>query len=158
MSTPIDLLGIPKSPKSGPASTVHVSNSVTNGTVGQFAKCFNLIFERFGNAITYVQDAVAGDSFIINIPGVYSISYSGNSGANDIFAITRDGDPTVVATSLPNGVALAIDSCTAADTPANCAWTGYCNANSRIRAHQAGNTSGTLTGYSSFTITLVSPT
>lgn len=157
MSTPIDMLGIPKAPKSAGASMVRVGVSSANGSTGVRVKVFDSVFENIGNAITYKRDAIFGDTFKVNIPGVYAVSYTGNSASSDAFGITVDADPTLAVDMQPNGVTRSISYTTAADTPVPCAWTGYLNSNAIVRAHQGGATSGSLTGTNIFSICLVTP-
>lgn len=158
MSTPTNLLGIPKAPKSGPASSIWVQNSTTNGSIGNRAKVFTNIFQNMGNAITYRRDPVNADSFQVNHSGIYAISYSANSGSADTFAITLNVPATTQSTSLTNGQALSMAEVASADFTEMVSWTGYLNAGDVIRAHQAASVPGANTGENMFTICLVSPT
>jgi hypothetical protein len=48
------------------AQEVSVANGIGYGTTGVYARTFGTVIVNSGTAITYVPDAVNGDSFVIN--------------------------------------------------------------------------------------------
>lgn len=98
--------------------------------------------ETLGTAITYINSAVNGDSFTINEPGIYSISYvDRETGGGAAFGISRNSSQlttSIVSINAADRLASTLAQSGAEDQTVS--WTGYLAAGDVIRAHTDGNT------------------
>jgi hypothetical protein len=124
-------------------SEISVNTGNGFGSTGIFARRFLNTDVSVGSDITYIQNAVAGDSFQINTTGLYSISDTDLSTNGDTFSITVNSDPATEITNLqaPNRL------CSSSMDPLhlqNCAVTLLLRAGDVIRAHRSTGAIGAI--------------
>ncbi len=140
-----------------PRSEVYVDTSNTKGSAGgNSIDCYQNIRKNSGTAITYASDAVNGDTFTINEPGIYTatvcltavvaaeigISVNASSLTQAMSGLTYANGHRAYSTNEINHGGVAT-------------WTGFLTTGDVVRSH--GNTSaGNNTLVCSFTICQVS--
>lgn len=141
--------GIPKR-QNPPRSEVFVSNGNGHGTTNTKIRRFSTIRSILGDAITYVDDAALGASFIINQDGIYGITYTDRATAN-----SADLGASVNSTELTTNIqsVLAINvlcSVTSVSSNYGCAaGTFFLKARDIVRPHTDGvpNANGDATHF-----------
>ena len=113
---------------------VNVANGTGYGTVGIYARTFGSVIVNSGTAITYVSDAVNGDSFVINSPGLYAVSYSDGDPSSDDVGISVNLPPTTKF-SASWGTAAELCEFEVANTGGSCSATLYLSKGAVLRAH-----------------------
>lgn len=134
-----------------------VSEVVLNGAAAGYGAT-NTMFRTFdqfadllaktGSDISYSPDASLGDSWVINTPGLYSMTYWDNFSAAQQFAITRNdnqGTTAMNSGTITNANVLAMASVSAANLIGTISVVEYLNAGDAIRCHTQGTSSGTNT-------------
>lgn len=106
---------------------------------------FGFVGSNLGSAITYVQDLVNGDRFIINEDGVYTfILNSGYVATANILGISKNASSlTTGITNLPVAEAIAMAVNGGANSEENAVFAGPLKAGDIIRAHMTGATLST---------------
>jgi len=118
---------------------VNVANGTGYGTVGIYARTFGTVILKSGSAITYVSDAVNGDSFVINTTGLYAVSYTdGDLAAYDVGVSVNLSPTTKFSASW--GTALELCGFVVSNSGGSCSATVHLSKGSVLRAH--GNFGG----------------
>jgi hypothetical protein len=73
---------------SGWAQEVSVAKGTGYGTYGIYGRTFGAVIVKKGTAIKYVPDTVNGDSFVIQVSGLYAVSYSDGDPSTDVVGIS----------------------------------------------------------------------
>jgi len=112
----------------------------------------NLLFTR-GTDITYADSATLGATFTITVDGVYSISYTDQFNSAAYFGVSfNTTQPATSVAAIAQSERLAMAQTISANAPNNCAWCGWLDAGSVIRAQtNVSPTNGldpTLTSFS----------
>lgn len=113
---------------------VNVANGTGYGTVGIYARTFGTVIFKSGSAITYVSDAVNGDSFVINTTGLYAVSYSDGDPVSDDVGVSVNLPPTTKF-SASWGTALELCGFEVANTAGSCSATVHLSKGAVLRAH-----------------------
>lgn len=112
-------------------SCVRVSGANGFGSTATGTRRFASVAQNIGNAIQYVDNAALGGQFIAQEAGIYNISFSESSTANDA---------SMTIFLALNGTAVATDNqvyntLTTGDKRASVSWSGYLNAGDIITAN-----------------------
>jgi|GEM_PF-3809773 len=119
---------------SGATQETSVAKGTGYGTTGIYARTFGTVVAKIGTAITYVPDAVNGDSFVINTSGVYAVSYTDGDVNSDDLGISVNLSPTSkFSTVFGTGQELCLFE--AANTGESCSATVYLAKGAVLRAH-----------------------
>lgn len=150
--------GLPtwSAPPTGTTSYVRV-NAVSGtpglGSTNTTVRYFSNIAENSGTDITYASSTTNGDSFTINVSGVYNMTYTDQFSAPSYCAITKNG--TQLSTD-PNSLTASNTIIAFGETGANdkgqCSATVYLQAGDVIRAQASTTISNAGTYKTSFQI------
>jgi hypothetical protein len=127
-------------------SEVIVDSGNGHGSTNTKIRRFSNTRRSIGGAITYSASAVNGDSFTINEPGEYAISYSDmHSSSDEFFGITINDSAltTNVGTPLTYAQGLRAMTFNVSTRVISLSWTGRLSVNDVIRAHTNGTANGT---------------
>jgi hypothetical protein len=115
-------------------SSITVDTIAGFGTTGTKVRTFVNSTSGPGKAISYVKDAVNGDSFRINQSGIYSISVINVTGTSiEYTGISVNADPTVGLVELPRANRLCVNVTSSGD-PNGCSVTVLLKRSDVIRA------------------------
>lgn len=144
----------------GGGSYVAVSSTTGHGSTNTCIRTFGVIDHNVGTAVTYTSSATLGDSFTINVSGIYFVKFEDiNTGGACISGISRNATG-LLSTSIGSTsfVAYTTRLCIGTDDisrrPSN-SFCGPLTAGDVIRPHTDGN--GTNSGPSNFMIFLLQP-
>jgi hypothetical protein len=116
------------------AQEVSVAKGIGYGTTGIYARTFGILIVKIGTAIKYVPDTVNGDSFVINTPGLYAVSYSeGNISTDDVGISLNLPSTSNFSTSW--GTAQELCGFEISDTGESCSVTVHLAKGDVLRAH-----------------------
>lgn len=137
-------------------SMVRVNGSSGAGSTNTAIRRFATTVTSQGTDITFAQSAASGDSWTINVRGVYGISYTDSfSSGGDLGISLNSNQLTTSFNSITAADKLAAGQTTGANVADTCSTTIYLPAGSVIRAHfDPTNSAGTRVPL--FTITRVS--
>lgn len=137
-------------------SAIRLDTAAGNGSTATKVRRFTNLRQSVGTDVTYTSSSVNGDSFTINKPGLYHISYSDSSnGAAADYAITKNASSlTTDPASMTISQILAIDTSANSNYTANASTVAYLDANDIIRA-QASSTGVSSGSYGTFSISKV---
>ena len=116
------------------AQEVSVANGTGYGTTGVYARTFGTVIVNSGTAITYIPDAVNGDSFVINAAGTYAVSYTDGDINTDDVGISLNL-PSTTNFSASWGTAQELCEFELSDTGASCSATVKLAKGDVLRAH-----------------------
>lgn len=126
-----------------PPSRIRVGGEHGYGSTNQNIRRFLSIIEDASNGdISYSDSATLGSKFIINTPGVYSISYNDGNDAADTagaFAITINANPASDLADLPVAQVLQVASFVDGGQITSCPITYYLNSGDVILAQSQGS-------------------
>ena len=118
----------------GATQEVSVAQGTGYGTTGIYARTFGKVTAKLGTAITYVPDTVNGDSFVINVSGVYAVSYTDGDVNSDDVGISVNL-PSTTSFSAASGTAKELCLFEVANTGESCSATVYLAKGAVLRAH-----------------------
>ena len=123
------------------AQEVSVAKGTGYGSVGIYARTFGTVIVKSGTAITYVPSTVNGDSFIINVSGLYAVSYTDGNITTDDIGISLNLAPT---TNFSTGWGTARELCAfeVSNTGESCSATVHLSKGDVLRAHRTFGGSG----------------
>lgn len=82
-----DTLGTPRVPK----SFIHVTEGLGHGSSGDRVVRYTTLKTLEGGCVTWVQNSVDGDAFVINYEGYYSVTLNqGSSAAAEHFGVVQN--------------------------------------------------------------------
>jgi hypothetical protein len=119
---------------SSAAQEVSVANGTGYGTTGIYSRTFGHVLVNTGTSIAYVPNAVNGDSFVINISGVYAVSYTDGDISTDDIGISVNLPST---TNFSTGWGTAQELCAfeVSNTGGSCSATLHLSKGDVLRAH-----------------------
>lgn len=135
-------------------SRVRLSAGGYGSAAGTVVRIFSTIISNVGSDITYAQDPVNGDTFTINTPGVYSMSYK--DGSSGIFGLSLNNSNTTTAiNSLTNSSVLMLTEVDTTNYPV-VTYSDFFDIGDVIRAQTSGAPSASSDGDLKFSICKVS--
>lgn len=137
-------------------STVRLNTANGYGSTSTAIRRFTTVAANQGADITYADSATLGATFTINKAGTYAITYNEQFGGAASFGITlNDTNLTVSVGSSTAAAVLSGAATSSAGAPSCCAWTGYLQIGSVIRANGGAASTGVNTMFNQFTISRV---
>ena len=125
------------------------------GSTNTAVRRFTNTVKTQGTDITYVDSAVNGATFTVNVAGVFAISYTDNFTGGAYGGISVDSTQlNINITAINQANRLAMFAAPAADYPTSCAVTVYLAAGQVIRI-QGNGTTGSSQNQASFVMTRV---
>lgn len=133
---------------------LHTANGV--GSVYTAIRRWLTVTQSQGTDITYTDSATQGSLFLINVPGVYAISYTDNFGNANELGVSLNAVEFATSVSLIAASTRLGNATTAGlSFAANVGWVGYLPAGSQIRSHCNVSPAAATNGRSNFTIARV---
>lgn len=144
---------------SGVTSSIRLQTANGYGATATHVRRFTTVVASAGSDVTYADDANNGGTFTINTNGTYAISYNDQFtfvGTNSQMGISLNSNQlTTNIFSITQANILSAVTAFVSSMPFEASWVGRLSAADVVRAHTAGDVTGSVPNTCQFTIARV---